>query len=127
MHESRYFLYTTKKCHPENIMSHQDEYIMHSNLKKYTIGFILAIILTITSFWLVISKVISNTDITSLVLFFLAIVQIIIHMIYFLHMNFKSEGGWTMLALIFTILVITIMMTGSLWVMYHMNYNMTPR
>ena len=47
-------------------------------------------------------------------------------MIYFLHMNSKSEGGWTMLALIFTIIVVVIALSGSLWVMYHLNTNMMP-
>jgi cytochrome o ubiquinol oxidase operon protein cyoD len=37
------------------------------------------------------------------VLLAFAAVQIVVHMVYFLHMNGKSEGGWTMLALIFTI------------------------
>ncbi|WP_414884843.1 cytochrome o ubiquinol/quinol oxidase subunit IV, partial [Sphingomonas sp. Leaf412] len=46
--------------------------------------------------------------------------------IYFLHMNTKSEGGWTMMALIFTVIVVVIALTGSLWVMYHMNQNMMP-
>ena len=56
----------------------------------------------------------------------LAAVQIVVHMIYFLHMNSKSEGGWTILALIFTIMVVVIMLAGSLWVMYHLNHNMMP-
>ncbi|MFW2345133.1 MAG: cytochrome o ubiquinol oxidase subunit IV, partial [Brevundimonas mediterranea] len=55
-----------------------------------------------------------------------AVVQIVVHMIYFLHMNSKSEGGWTMLALIFTIIVVVIALSGSLWVMYHLNTNMMP-
>jgi cytochrome o ubiquinol oxidase operon protein cyoD len=47
-------------------------------------------------------------------------------MIYFLHMNGKVEGGWSMLAMLFTVMVVVIMMAGSLWVMYHMNHNMMP-
>jgi cytochrome o ubiquinol oxidase operon protein cyoD len=54
------------------------------------------------------------------------VVQILVHMIYFLHMNTKSEGGWTMMAAIFTIIVIVIALAGSLWVMYHLNTNMMP-
>ena len=52
--------------------------------------------------------------------------QIVVHMIYFLHMNTKSEGGWSMMALIFTIILVVIMLSGSLWVMYHLNTNMMP-
>jgi cytochrome o ubiquinol oxidase operon protein cyoD len=47
-------------------------------------------------------------------------------MIYFLHMNTRSEGGWTMMAAIFTIIVVVIALSGSLWVMYHLNTNMMP-
>jgi len=55
-----------------------------------------------------------------------AVAQIIVHMIYFLHMSGKSEGGWTMMALIFTIILVVITLSGSIWVMYHMNTNMMP-
>jgi cytochrome o ubiquinol oxidase operon protein cyoD len=55
-----------------------------------------------------------------------AVVQIVVHMVFFLHMNGRSEGGWTMLALIFTIILVVIALTGSLWVMYHLNTNMMP-
>jgi len=41
-------------------------------------------------------------------------------------MNTKSEGGWTMMAAIFTIIVIVIALSGSLWVMFHLNTNMMP-
>jgi cytochrome o ubiquinol oxidase subunit IV len=50
----------------------------------------------------------------------------VVHMIYFLHMDAKSESGWNMLALIFTIVLVVITLAGSLWVMYHMNANMMP-
>ena len=55
-----------------------------------------------------------------------AALQMIVHMIYFLHLNSKAEGGWTMLATVFTIAVGVIMLAGSIWVMYHMNKNMMP-
>jgi cytochrome o ubiquinol oxidase subunit IV len=41
-------------------------------------------------------------------------------------MNTHSEQGWTMLALIFTIIMVVIALTGSLWVMYHLTTNMMP-
>jgi cytochrome o ubiquinol oxidase subunit IV len=46
--------------------------------------------------------------------------------VYFLHLNTSSEGGWNMLALIFTLVLVVIALSGSLWVMYHMNVNMMP-
>jgi cytochrome o ubiquinol oxidase operon protein cyoD len=53
-------------------------------------------------------------------------VQMVVHMIFFLHMNRRAEGGWSIMALIFTIVIVGIALSGSLWVMYHMNANMMP-
>jgi cytochrome o ubiquinol oxidase operon protein cyoD len=89
------------------------------------IGFVLSVILTAIPFGLVMTGVLP-TQATALIVMAFAVVQIVVHMIYFLHMNTKSEGGWTMLALIFTIIVVVIALSGSLWVMYHLNTNMMP-
>jgi cytochrome o ubiquinol oxidase operon protein cyoD len=47
-------------------------------------------------------------------------------MVYFLHLDTKSEGGWNMMALMFTLFLIAVALSGSLWVMYHLNINMVP-
>ena len=62
----------------------------------------------------------------AVVILIFAFVQIVVHMVYFLHMNSKSEGGWTVLALIFTSVLVVITLTGSLWVMDHLDSNMMP-
>ena len=105
---------------------HHDHAADHGSLKSYTIGFVLAVILTAIPFWLVMGKVIDSSSKAGLILLALAAVQIVVHMVYFLHMNSKSEGGWTLLALIFTVMIVVIMLAGSLWVMYHLNTNMMP-
>jgi cytochrome o ubiquinol oxidase operon protein cyoD len=89
-------------------------------------GFVLAVILTASPFWLVMGKAFASTNTTSLIILGFAAVQIVVHRIYFLHMDAKSESGWNMLALIFTIVLVVITLAGSLWVMYHMNTNMMP-
>ncbi|MBD3814609.1 MAG: cytochrome o ubiquinol oxidase subunit IV [Betaproteobacteria bacterium] len=98
----------------------------HGSFKSYMIGFVLSVILTAIPFWLVMGDVLPNKNATTLIILAFGAVQIVVHMIYFLHMNSKSEGGWTMLALIFTIIVVVIALSGSLWVMYHLNTNMMP-
>ena len=98
----------------------------HSTFKGYMTGFILSVILTAIPFWLVMGKVFEKPSTTALVVLAFAAVQIVVHMIYFLHMNTKSEGGWNMLALIFTVVLVVITLAGSLWVMYHLNHNMMP-
>ena len=98
----------------------------HSTFKGYMTGFVLAVILTVIPFWLVIGKVFPNSSTTALVILGIAAVQIVVHMIYFLHMNTRSEGGWSLLALAFTVVLLVIMLAGSIWVMYHLNTNMMP-
>ena len=105
---------------------HDDGPVSHSTFKGYMTGFVLAVILTAIPFWLVMGNVLGKTSTTSLVILGFAAVQIVVHMIYFLHMDAKSESGWNMLALIFTIVLVVITLAGSLWVMYHMNTNMMP-
>ncbi|MCJ2008333.1 cytochrome o ubiquinol oxidase subunit IV [Methylobacterium sp. J-092] len=98
----------------------------HGSFRSYMTGFVLSVILTAIPFWLVMSDVLGNAVHTSLIIMAFAVVQIVVHMIYFLHMNTKSEGGWTILALIFTLTLVVITLTGSIWVMYHLNTNMMP-
>lgn len=103
-----------------------DDHDLHISLKGYVTGFVLSVLLTAIPFWLVMGKVIGKSSTTGIVLLGFAAVQVVVHMVYFLHMNTKSEGGWTMLALIFTAVLVFIMLSGSLWVMYHLNHNMMP-
>lgn len=105
---------------------HDDHGASHATLRGYLTGFILAAILTAIPFWLVMGDVLGNSTVTALVVMAFAAVQIVVHMVYFLHMNSRSEGGWTMMALIFTIVIVVIALSGSLWVMYHLNTNMMP-
>ncbi|OZI61927.1 cytochrome o ubiquinol oxidase subunit IV [Bordetella genomosp. 11] len=103
-----------------------DDGAAHGTFKGYMTGFILSVILTAIPFWVVMGKVFDQSSTTAMVILGLAAVQIVVHMVYFLHMNTRSEGGWTMLALIFTVVIVVITLAGSLWVMYHLNVNMMP-
>jgi cytochrome o ubiquinol oxidase subunit IV len=95
-------------------------------LRGYATGFFAAVFLTALPFWFVMGKTFGSSGITSAVILALAAVQIVVHMIYFLHMSPKSEGGWNLLALLFTVMLVVIALSGSLWVMYHLNHNMMP-
>ena len=97
----------------------------HGSRKGYLIGFGLAVVLTVIPFWLVMTLPLS-TQATALLIMAFAAVQMVVHMIYFLHMNRRAEGGWSIMALLFTLVIVGIALSGSLWVMYHMNANMMP-
>jgi cytochrome o ubiquinol oxidase operon protein cyoD len=96
----------------------------HFTLRGYVKGFVAAVILTAIPFWLVIGKTFGSSSIIAAVIVAFAAVQIVVHMVYFLHMSPKSEGGWNLLALLFTVMLVVIALSGSLWVMYHLNHNM---
>ena len=112
--------------HDADLHSHGDTH-GHGSMKGYMIGFVLSVILTAIPFWLVMTGALVDTQATALTIMAFAFVQIIVHMIYFLHMNTSSEGGWTIMALAFTVVLVVITLSGSIWVMYHMNTNMMPQ
>lgn len=105
---------------------HEDDGGPHVTLREYVIGFLLSVVLTAIPFWLVMADVIGDRTTAILVLGGFAVVQIVVHMVFFLHMNGKVQGGWTMLSTIFTIVFVAIAIAGTLWVMFHMNTNMMP-
>ena len=98
----------------------------HGTRRGYVIGFLLSAVLTAIPFWLVMSGVLADRQITAILVIALALVQIVVHTYFFLHVNPRAEGGWTLMALIFTVVVVTIVIAGSLWIMYHLNNNMMP-
>jgi len=98
----------------------------HGTRRGYLIGFGLSAVLTAVPFWLVMTGAIGDARVTAAWIIGLAFVQIIVHTISFLHVNTQSEGGWTLLALLFTAVMIAIVISGSLWIMYHLNANMMP-
>jgi len=115
-----------RHMHHHDDHGHDHDEGPHSTFSGYMIGFVLSVILTAIPFWLVMTHVISDRVVAVMVLGGLAVAQIIVHMIYFLHMNGKIEGGWTLLSTIFTVVFVAIGIAGTLWVMFHMNANMMP-
>ncbi|KEQ52226.1 cytochrome o ubiquinol oxidase subunit IV [Sphingobium chlorophenolicum] len=98
----------------------------HGSFRSYMIGFGLSVILTAIPFWLVMSGVLNDPQLTGVIIMGFAAVQVVVHMIYFLHMNTRIEGGWSFMAMMLTLVLVVIVLSGSLWVMYHLNANMMP-
>lgn len=111
--------------HADHHDNHGEEEV-HVTTGGYVTGFILAVILTVIPFWLVMGDVIQDRATAVMVLGLFAIVQVFVHMYFFLHMNGKMQGGWTMMATIFAVVFVAITLAGTLWVMFHMNTNMMP-
>ena len=104
-----------------------DDVGYHATVKGYAIGFILSVILTAIPFWLVMGKVLPSTELTAYVILGFAAVQMVVHMVYFLHLNSRVEEGWSLMSLLFSIALVVIMLAGSIWVMHNMNTNMMPQ
>ncbi len=98
----------------------------HGSRGHFWIGSILAIVLTAIPFWLVMTGVLKDPQTTAILIFAFALIQIVVHVIYFLHLDTRSEGGWTLLAFLFTVVIVVVTIGGSIWVMYHLNTNMMP-
>lgn len=107
-------------------MSAHTQHGSHGSMGTLMTGFALAALLTIVPFALVMGEVqISRTAMIGLIMG-LAAVQILVHLVFFLHVNRSAEGGWTLAASIFSVIILVIVLAGSLWVMHNMNENMMP-
>jgi len=93
------------------------------SLKTYTVGFILSVALTVLPFYLVMS---GGMPCNAMVwgICSAGIVQILVHLHYFLHLDTSSVARWNLMVLLFTLLIMIIFVGGTLWVMYTLNYRM---
>lgn len=90
-------------------------------LKPYLIGFALAVILTAIPFGLVATGALPR-ETTLIIIAILAVAQIIVHLVYFLHIDFRTTPRENLFALAFALVLIFIMVGGSLWIMFDL-YN----
>ncbi|MDE2451812.1 MAG: cytochrome o ubiquinol oxidase subunit IV [Gammaproteobacteria bacterium] len=95
----------------------------HGSRKSYVVGFLLAIALTVIPFGLVMTHASAGTP---LVIAVFALAQILVHIVYFLHINRSAEQRWNLMALVFTGIVVCIILGGSLWIMHNLYINMMP-
>jgi cytochrome o ubiquinol oxidase subunit IV len=91
----------------------------------YTIGLALAVILTITSFWVANTSLLWGPGVP-LGLAVLAIAQMGVHLVFFLHITTGRDNTNNVLALAFGVLIVILVVAGSLWIMTNLNNNMMP-
>ena len=96
-----------------------------SGLLLYTVGLFLAVILTATSFWAANTSLLWAPGIP-LGLAVLAIAQIGVHLVFFLHITTGPDNTNNVLALAFGMLIVILVIGGSLWIMTNLNANMMP-
>jgi len=91
----------------------------------YTVGLLGAVILTATSFWAANTSVLWGPGV-ALGLAVLAIAQIGVHLVFFLHITTGPDNTNNVLALAFGILIVSLVVIGSLWIMANLNDAMMP-
>ena len=101
----------------------------HSNILSetiaYVIGLALALILTGVSFWVASTGVLWGPGV-AVGLVVLAIAQMGVHLVFFLHITSGPDNTNNVLALAFGVLIVFLVMIGTIWIMAHMNANMAP-
>jgi cytochrome o ubiquinol oxidase subunit IV len=96
-----------------------------SGVLVYTIGLLLAVILTALSFWAANTSLLWPPGIP-LGLAVLAIAQMGVHLVFFLHITTGPDNTNNVLALAFGVLIVTVVVAGSLWIMTNLNDSMMP-
>ena len=94
-------------------------------LQNYLVGFGLATLLTVVSFFIAGTSLVWQPSIP-VALTVLAIAQMGVHLVFFLHITTGPDNINNVMALAFGVLIVLLVMTGSLWIMYHLNHNMMP-
>lgn len=92
-------------------------------LKGYVVGLVSCLLLTLIAFYCIDKHIFSSGNLYIL-LTILAISQLMIQSVCFLRLNSNTEGQWNLLPFLFVILIVSILVSGSLWIMYNLDYNM---
>ena len=97
----------------------------HGSTKSYLTGFILSVVLTLIAFGLVMGHAVpASVAVPGIAL--LALVQVVIHLFYFLHMDASEGGRWNLMSFVFAVLVAVILIGGTAWIMVNIAMNMMP-
>jgi cytochrome o ubiquinol oxidase operon protein cyoD len=106
-----------------------DEHLEAGNLAQrvggYLVGLGLAILLTATSFFVAGTDLVWQPSIP-VALVVLAIAQMGVHLVFFLHISTGADNTNNVLALAFGVLIVILLIGGSLWIMANLNHNMMP-
>jgi cytochrome o ubiquinol oxidase subunit IV len=91
----------------------------------YVVGYVVAWLLTGAAFALAASHILNSYSAIAAVTV-LAIAQMLVHLIFFLHINTAPRHATNILAFAMTFVIIGIIVIGSIWIMSHLNANMMP-
>jgi cytochrome o ubiquinol oxidase operon protein cyoD len=98
--------------------------------KFYLVGFVLCIVLTLAAYFLVVEKLLTGMTLI-LVILGLGVIQMAVQLLFFMHLggeyaDGKAKHHWNFLVFFFMIMVLIVIVFGSLWIMYTLNYREMP-
>src|SRR5262245_33765646 len=96
-----------------------------AGIRGYLIGLGLSALATVVAFYLVKTSLVWQPSIPA-ALIVLAIAQMGVHVVFFLHITTRPDSVNNVMALAFGIFVVFVLIVGSAWIMTHLNYNMIP-
>jgi HlyD family secretion protein len=120
---------TSQHMHPSDTApgdERLDREEIAEGIKSYLIGLGLATLLTIVSFFISGTTLVWEPSIP-VALIVLAIAQMGVHLVFFLHITTGPDSVNNVLALAFGVLIVLLILAGSLWIMANMNHNMAYR
>ena len=94
-------------------------------IRGYLVGFVLAALLTCVSFYIARSTLVWQPSIP-IALSVLALAQMGIHLVFFLHITSGPDSVNNVMALAFGLLIVILLVFGSLWIMLHLDHNLMP-
>lgn len=100
-------------------------------MRSYILGFILSLALTLVAYFLVQAHVTSHHmafshEMLTFTVLALAVVQLVVQLLFFLHLANESGPRWNLAFFISTVGIVLLIVIAAMWIMYHLNYNMTP-
>jgi cytochrome o ubiquinol oxidase subunit IV len=98
----------------------------HGSMKSYVVGFILSLVFTFIPYYLVVNQTVTGVWLLGIILGF-GVLQMIVQLVFFLHLGRKPVPYWQVGFLVATVGAIFVVVVGSIWIMHHLHYNMTPK
>lgn len=103
-------------------MKHDDTQYQRT-YRRYSLGFAAALVITYAAYLTTTQQWLSGAWLAAGLLG-LAIIQLVVQLVVFLHVAHEKKPRWTLYSIIYSVIMMLIVVLGSLWVMYNLNYNM---
>ena len=93
-------------------------------IRSYIAGFVISLVLTLLPYFMVTRKMF-EADILIYSIMVFGVAQLLVQVIFFLHLSKKTRSHWNLIVFAFTFVIILFLVAGSLWIMHNLNRNMT--